>query len=335
MRRLFLLLSGEYNNLKSQKVIFDEDKDYERGFSNYYEKKIRPQINIFEQSRIQALNKVRLRLRLAILLFFLWILSSILFPPFLIWLSSYNYFAIGLAFIFIGVSAWIILPINKYKDSLKSSIFPKIINFFSGCKYLSSRNVDFDSFKKCGFSWKGFNTNLIQDQISGSYRGITFNSYIMNLKEKQSVSKNSIGREAIVSPYIAMSFNLNKKFKYKTILKVSNVGRPSDKLLTLNKVKLLTSKYENIFDIFSENEKEARNLVTDSLLEILTNFTQIDGANNIEGVFCNGRFSILIPQNKLLFQPRSVFMAEDFIDDSKDLLKQMNVVSKIADVLKG
>lgn len=43
---------------------------------------------------------------------------------------------------------------------------------------------------------------------------------------------------------------------------------------------------------------------------------------------------LLIPVKKDLFEPGSIYETEDFIDDSKSLLKEMNMIFQIVDILK-
>lgn len=42
----------------------------------------------------------------------------------------------------------------------------------------------------------------------------------------------------------------------------------------------------------------------------------------------------MIPVKRNLFEPGSIFKQEDFVDDSKSFLKDMNIIFQIIDILK-
>ena len=57
MSGLFSILTGRYKNNTLSNIGFIEEKEYEKGFKEHYNKYLRPEIEKFEERRLRALDK--------------------------------------------------------------------------------------------------------------------------------------------------------------------------------------------------------------------------------------------------------------------------------------
>ena len=103
---------------------------------------------------------------------------------------------------------------------------------------------------------------------------------------------------------------------------------------SLKKVKLEDPKFEKKFEVFSDDQVTARYLITVTFMERLNELAEVFGGKNIQCCFFGNELFIMIPLKKDMFEPGSIFEPEDFIDDSKSLLKELNLIFSIVDTLK-
>ena len=89
-----------------------------------------------------------------------------------------------------------------------------------------------------------------------------------------------------------------------------------------------------MFEVYSDDQVESRYLLTVSFMERLKELAETFGGKSIQCCFYNKELFMMIPIKKDMFEPGSIFEPEDFIDDSKNLLKELNLIFNIIDQLK-
>ena len=107
-----------------------------------------------------------------------------------------------------------------------------------------------------------------------------------------------------------------------------------NKSTSLKKVKLEDPNFEKMFEVYSDDQVEARYLLTVTFIERLKELVENFGGKSIQCCFYNNKLLMMIPIEKDLFETGSIYEAEDFIDDSKSLLKELSLIFNIIDTLK-
>ena len=69
-------------------------------------------------------------------------------------------------------------------------------------------------------------------------------------------------------------------------------------------------------------------------MERLLDLNDVFKGKGVQCSFYEKTLLITIPSNKDLFEAGSIFKREDFIDDAKALLKEMNLIFSVVDILK-
>ena len=179
-----------------------------------------------------------------------------------------------------------------------------------------------------------------EDHITGTYKDVEIDLFETQLSKKERYT-NSKGetetRQKIVFTGIIVELTMNKSFDGKTVVKKDSgtVGNWLGKLSTsLTKVKLEDHEFEDLFEVYSNDQIEARYLLTVSFVERLLELSKIFGGSAIRCCFLNQKLIIMIESLKDWFEPGSIYEAEDFIDDSKSLLKELSLIFSIIDTLK-
>ena len=334
---MFKLLSKDL--FKSSKIrdTFPEEKDYEIGFSDHYNKYLKDKVERFEENRISTLKEARKRL-------IIW-LFYIFFTSFIVYFLYKNFLELNrdivafttLILVSIGVAApffWIFSPIWSYEENIKKEIFPNVLNFFGDFKY----HVETKKSVKEYYATElipNHDTEIAEDHITGTYKDIKVDLFETKLSNDS--DENSSTTLNTVFDGIIVELSMNKSFSGKTVIKkdIGTVGNWFiNKSTSLKKVKLEDPNFEKMFEVYSDDQVEARYLLTVTFIERLKELVENFGGKSIQCCFYNNKLLMMIPIEKDMFEPGSIYEAEDFIDDSKSLLKELSLIFNIIDTLK-
>mgnify|MGYP000008496347 FL=1 len=339
---MFKLLSKDL--VKSSKIrdTFPEEKDYEIGFSDHYNKYLKDKVERFEENRISTLKEARKRL-------IIW-LFYIFFTSFIVYFLYKNFLELNrdivafttLILVSIGVAApffWIFSPIWSYEENIKKEIFPNVLNFFGDFKYHIETKKSVKEYYATELIPK-HDTEIAEDHIVGTYKEIKIDLFETQLSRKvkyKDSNGNTSTRLKTVFDGLILELSMNKSFGGKTVVKKDSgtVGNWFIKKSTsLKKVKLEDPIFEKMFEVYSDDQVEARYLLTVTFIERLKELVENFGGKSIQCCFYNNKLLMMIPIEKDLFETGSIYEAEDFIDDSKSLLKELSLIFNIIDTLK-
>lgn len=334
---MFKLLSKDL--FKSSKIrdTFPEEKDYEIGFSDHYNKYLKDKVERFEENRISTLKEARKRL-------IIW-LFYIFFTSFIVYFLYKNFLELNrdivafttLILVSIGVAApffWIFSPIWSYEENIKKEIFPNVLNFFGDFKYHVETKKSVKEYYATELIPK-HDSEIAEDHITGTYKDIKVDLFETKLSNDS--DENSSTTLNTVFDGIIVELSMNKSFSGKTVIKkdIGTVGNWFiNKSTSLKKVKLEDPNFEKMFEVYSDDQVEARYLLTVTFIERLKELVENFGGKSIQCCFYNNKLLMMISIEKDLFETGSIYEAEDFIDDSKSLLKELSLIFNIIDTLK-
>ena len=237
----------------------------------------------------------------------------------------------------IGVAApffWIFSPIWSYEENIKKEIFPNVLNFFGDFKYHVETKKSVKEYYATELIPK-HDTEIAEDHIKGTYKDIKVDLFETKLSKDS--DENSSTTLNTVFDGIIVELSMNKSFSGKTVVKkdFGTVGNWFiNKSTSLKKVKLEDPNFEKMFEVYSDDQVEARYLLTVTFIERLKELVENFGGKSIQCCFYNNKLLMMIPIEKDLFETGSIYEAEDFIDDSKSLLKELSLIFSIIDTLK-
>ncbi len=338
----FSLITGScLRNFNTSRKSFIETEPYEKGFAKHYEENIKPHVDAFEEKRIISLKKVSIHIRIAIcIVIMLLFCTTLILNLFELDANSIKILTTVVVFIFCALALWVYESTHKcdkYEKLVRSEIFTKIISFiesfqyvpqcslqnYTGTRYTSliepPQNTD-NSFQRV----RDFYNQDIKGDISGNYKDVNINIFGVGIMEDRGKCfKEYLGQTVI-------SFSLNKNFNSSTMV----VSKSYITVTELERVKLEDIKFESIFDIYSDNQVEARYLLTTSFMNRLIKLSKFFGSKSMECIFDNNKLFIRVSGEKSLFNSGSIYQPVNFVEDSKILLKEMNIIFNIVDSLK-
>lgn len=333
---IFSLLTGASYGDGSINAEFIESKPYEKGFANHYEDNLKPYVQEFEKRRINALEKARTRFFIAVILIMMAFGIQILTYGLMFSAQEAQKYFMLTGFAGALLFLWVYAPVNNYSASIKSHIFPRILSFFGNCEYDPERySWLVESLKPSGII-PAYDVESSEDKIIYEYKGVKINLFETTLFDEYKDSKGVKYTRKIFHG-IFISLSVNKSFKGKTIIKKDYgkiINWVKSKFSDLEKVDLEDTKFEEMFEVYSSDQIEARYLLTTSFMERLLKLADSFKSDDIKCSFYNNNLLMMIPLKENLFEPGSVYEQEDFIDECKLLLEQMNMIFGIIDTLK-
>ena len=320
-------------------IRFPETALYEKGFADHYDKHLKDKVQKFEQNRLAALKKARrlffFTLPIAHFLpWGIWKLNGFLYDTLWGWLHALIVY-LG-PIMLIGILWAIVMsPILDYKDSIKTKIFPNILNFLGKFTYtVNPERKDVRQYNFMGF-FPRYDRQTNEDNILGTYKSVKIDLFETVL-ERARKSKDGGTYYDDVFRGIIIDLTFNKTLKGTTIVRKDSgfIGNLFHETLPkLKDVKLEDPNFNKIFQAYSDDQVEARFILSVSFMERLKELSEAFASKAVQCCFYQEKVVFVVPVKKNMFEPGSIYVAENFIDDAKNLLKEMDLICKIVDIL--
>ena len=337
------LLNPFLTRERVSRVRFPETELYEKGFADHYDKYLKNKVKKFELNRIAALKKARFNFFIGLPIahfvpWGIWSISGFLYDILYDILWDWPYFLI----VFFGPFAllfafWLIVmgPIWQYKESIKTKIFPNILNFLGKFTYIvNPKNKYVRQYDFMGF-FPIYDKSINEDNIRGEYKSVNIDLFETVL-ERARKSKNGTYYDKVFRGII-IDLTFNKALKGTTIIRKDSgiIGNLfHEKLSNLKDIKLEDPKFNKIFQVYSDDEVEARYVLSVSFMERLKELSEAFGSKVVQCCFYQEKVVFVVPIKKNMFEPGSIYANENFIDDAKSLLEEMDLICKIIDILR-
>lgn len=326
------------NVLKSDKLStnYEELGEWDKGFSDHYNAKLKDLVDDYEVDRIAAVKSARKKLLWVTPFFIIITIIGLIITSWEL-NESDEYNGWGLILIFVSYSAivWYVKSsILVYQNSIKNKIFPHILEFIGPFTFSVDVPAQVNNFKKSGLI-PSYSKETNEDQISGEYSGVKLQLFETHLQKYKYRGKRS--RLVTVFNGLIINLSMNKNFSGKTVIKQDKgvVGNWfGNRFSGLENVKLEDPEFEDIFEVYSTDQIEARYLLTVSFMERLLELADIFDNAEIQICFEDNNLLMIIPLRKPIFEPGPITAPETFIDDAQSLLKEMHLICQIVDTLK-
>jgi hypothetical protein len=277
----------------------------------YYESDLKSKIQPLEEDRVTLLRKVRITKAVSILVgIALIILSfSISLGNPLVIIAGYS------------VVVLIVLKIlkSKFVSSFKDTIIRGIVKFTSESleytekSHISMNEVNnselFGNFNR--LSGEDLVAGFIRDeefyQKTGQVRGTSIRFSELNMVDVRKRGSNGNTSEKKIFKGVFYVADFNKKFNSHTKVVPDNFGKffqgISSRFEGKKRVVLENSEFEKLFEVYGEDQVEARYILSASLMERLVEFRN-KARNELYISFKDEKIYIAISTTKNLFEPK-------------------------------
>lgn len=224
-------------------------------------------------------------------------------------------------------------PINSYRQYVKNGIMKDFTGFFKDFDYLFGNLVDAEKIR---FSrlFGNYDRRYGDDYFEGKYKNVTMT--ISEEKLTQIVRTRKSRHEQTVFDGVIVILSMNKKFKGQTVVK-KDYGWLGNKFTCpsgLQRLRLEDPVFERKFEVYSDNQIEARYLLTTAFMERLLRLKQAFGGKKIECSFFDNQLMIAISTSENMFETSSFFHSAFDKKRMDRAFEQFCSVREIVDILK-
>lgn len=233
-----------------------------------------------------------------------------------------------------GAIWWVNQPRRKFLVVFKQRILRPIADFL-GFDFTHDGNDLCASFGDTGIL-HDHDERDYEDGFSGAHRDVAISFEEVELID---VSRDSKGRESRTTVFdgVAAMMRMNKRFNGHTVIKEDRgkIGNwLTDTFNEFEKVALEDPRFEGRFEVYSNDQVEARYLLTPAFMERLFAVSEAFDNAKLRASFRNDRLYLLIPYGSNLFEAASLRQTVLETDGLRKVLGQIESLRGIIDVLK-
>lgn len=281
-----------------------------KDFYEKYQQKILPIVRKYDEER---------KKKLAIA-----IISAVLFSILGIFLLNYSLdaslFSFGLAF---GI--WYMIK-KSFESKIKEKIMPTVCSCFENLTWSEFSYVGEEVFKASGVV-PHFSSKSYDDIFKGSHRDVNMEIIESEFEVGSGKNRRTVFKGVIVK------LDMNKNFTSHTVITPDkhfhNSPLPSLRHTTLEDV-----EFEKKFDVFTNDEVDARYLITPTFMERLKAMKTAFKADKIQCAFYGNFLLVALSTSKDLFSLGSLVKPMDDAQQYFQLYEEMVSIVKLIDHFK-
>ena len=243
------------------------------------------------------------------------------------WAANVTYFAIAVnAFILRG-------PFKIYKKLVKNDIMNLFIKFFEGFSYKQGAGLSYYEIIDSNIFPK-FDRIETDDCFYGTYHDVQVRVCEEKLIKSRVDSKGRRHNETMFFG-IVLELDMNKKFLYQTyVTKDRGILNRFSKKSGFEKVALEDVVFEKAFEAYSENQIEARYLLTTAFMERMLKLKEAYKGKDIQFSFYDSKVMIAINTKEDMFEPCSLLKTNLREEQVYKVYDQFMMIFSIIDMLK-
>lgn len=312
---------------------FIDEPGTEKPFAPYFRRHIAPKVAEYEALRREAAGQLKFRVAMAILgvgsaaVLAALVVMNVAGTPDMIFVA-----VLGSAG---ALGAWAYLPVKRYHSDVKGGIFPLIFPFFGdNFHYSEDSPLSVRSLIPSDII-PDYDKEYTEDYVRGSHKDVGIEMVQARMTQTHGSGKNRRTVEVFKGLFVILG--MNKNFSGKTILRrdYGSIGNfMANAFHKLERVALEDPVFEKRFEVLSSNQVEARYLLTTSFMERVLALCALFPKCRIQASFYGNRLLLMIATNTDHFKLPSIFKPVTFVEETKTILAQMQVIFRIIETLR-
>lgn len=297
--------------MQEQKTYNQMRKEFQESFF----KTISPQLLIYENERKKNLLEIKIYVIIATLIE----IFMIFYEPFFAFLAAIV-LAIIVIFIYIEKK-------KNFESKIKEHIMPLTCKCYDNLiwKYC---DCSFENLVLPSCIFPMFNCAVYDDNFKGKYKNVNY-----EINEASYINKIDSNHKSVVFKGALIKLDMNKSFKGNTVIRPDSLLHIPPKL-SLKHTTLEDVNFEKKYDVFTDDEVEARYLITPSFMDRLNNMKLAFNAEKVYCAFYKKYLLIGLSVKKDLFSVCSLVKP---INDSKQffvMFEEILSIIKLIDYFK-
>lgn len=293
--------------------------EFYKNFCEKYKKEIVPTVKIYEKSRKTKLINASILSSVFFVLgtFLVFVAFNEKTPGRLIELIFYLYLLSFLSWYWIK---------KNFEKSIKKKIMPAVCSCFENMNWSCEVYHQGNLFTEAGVVPK-FNYSKYDDIFKGLYKDINYEiveaKYIIGSRKHRTT----------VFEGVVVKIDLNKTFNSHTVIKPNLVFNISP-VKNLNHTQLEDIQFNKKFDVYTNDEIEARVLITPIFMERLKNMKTAFSSADVSCAFYKEYLIIALPTNRDLFSICSLIKPIYDKEQYEQMYEEVLSIIKLIDYFK-
>ncbi len=241
----------------------------------------------------------------------------------------------GLSIIFLGgLWYWVTEPKRQYTKNYKEEILPQIAQSLGNLKYLAKGKLIVDSLKSSKIV-PHYNRQKCEDYFYGEYKGAKIELSEIKLEYESGSSDDRT--VDVVFDGLVFLIDVPKDVHGHTVLLPNKNGFFewfNKKSLGLERADLVSLEFEDIYDVYTNDQVEARYLVHPKMIESFTALSKEYEGGKLCAEYYNGRLLLLLPTKENHFEPADIHIEATNIATLIEMKHELVTVLSIVDELE-
>lgn len=314
----------------------EELNEYRKIFHTYFYEKISPALQQFEELRKKEFYKYKIIISFIVLtaiIFLITILNIYVFSH----NSSFGKENAVQAIIFGCILIIILLSFlaqkvaKNFENTVKNCVMSSFLSFFGDFKWSCEEFIPEQEIDESKL-FDSFNMYSHDDYFEGDHKGLHFIIAEIDLKRESGSGKN----RTVVQVFdgILVRISLNKNFNCQTIITANGRGLFSFLGGKLQKVELEDPEFNKMFDVLSNDQVEARVILTTAFIERFKALRNVYQAKDIRASFLNNKVTISIPCHKDMFKLGKLNVPVADAGEFQELFEEFVAILALVDLLR-
>lgn len=307
----------------------DPDAPWLDGYQAFFDEEIDPLIDGLELERQNARTVAKKRAAWGFPLLILAVIAGVILFPNAIEQVLFGGFIAAILFYRFVRSAF-----KSYKSDVKGTVISKLCNFF-GFDYTAVPAVNpapaFLEVKLVPI-YDG-DRSKCEDQLTGLYEGVKVQVTDLHLRREQQTGRDRNVTTVFKGP--AFQFSFPKRFNGTTIVQrdASALGNWfTNAFSSYDRIRLEDPVFEKQFEVYGDDQVEARYLLTPAFMTHLLDLTEILGTKT-QVAFSNENLFIAVNNWQDRFKVPTWGNNDILRDHTKDFVDQVSIIFKIIHTL--
>lgn len=271
-------------------------------FDRYYTATLYPYLKNKESVRLKYVNRFILLI----------LLAAFILPMVAIGIYFFNRhyqkdIDWGLFYMLVAIGIYIIRgPYKNYRKSVKNDVMSLFLRFFPDFRYEGGVGFSRQELQSSRI-FPSYTSAKADDCFRGVYEGVGIRVCEELLEDEYRDAK---GRRHVRKVFqgIGVELEMNKSFSGQTlVMKDRGIFNAMVRFDGLERVKLEDVVFEKIFEVYSDDQIEARYLLTTAFMERILSLQELYKGKKVQASFYDNRILISIDTRQDMFEPCSFF----------------------------
>lgn len=242
----------------------------------------------------------------------------------------------GISLLVLGMLYWwVTTPRREYAKAYKTEIMPSLAKLFGNFSYNLGGRVQMKLMRPSKIVPR-HDKYEAEDYFSGHYKGVNISFCEINLKEKRR-TKNSTYYASIFRGLAVLLDMKSKRFLGHTILDY-NKSKLSEWFkehsLGLKRANLVDPVFEDRFDVYTNDQVEARYIIDPVMMERLNGMYEEYDGNKMAAAFYDSKMLIIISSKYNYFEPAKLEVPATDPRSILSMKKEIGEILSIVDCLE-